>query len=104
EPVLVPEPLEHPLRGVALLGALPEIVPQPLLDDLGEPVQLRPPDLGSAPIPRRDREAQHLPYAVARDPELPGRLTLAHAFSTSQANLPIQIHRENAPALPTVGK
>ena len=47
EPVLVPQPLEHPLRGVALLGALAEIVPQPLVDDLGEPVQLRPPDLGA---------------------------------------------------------
>ena len=57
EPVLVPQPLEHPLGGVALLGALPEIVPQPLLDDLGEPVQLRPPDLGASPIPRRNREA-----------------------------------------------
>ena len=41
---LVPEPLEHPVRGVALLGALAEIVSQPLLDDLGGPVQLRPPD------------------------------------------------------------
>ena len=41
EPVLVPEPLEHPLGSVALLGALDEILPQPLLDDLGEPVQLR---------------------------------------------------------------
>jgi hypothetical protein len=38
--MLIPEPLEHPLRGVALLGALAEIVPQPLLDDLGEPVEL----------------------------------------------------------------
>ena len=63
--VLVAQPLVHPLRGVALLGALAEILPQPLLDDLGEPVQLRPPDLGASPIPRRNREAQHLPYAVA---------------------------------------
>ena len=37
EAVLVAQPLEHPLRVVALLGALEEIVPQPLLDDLGEP-------------------------------------------------------------------
>jgi len=100
EPVLVPEPLEHPLRRMALLGALPEIVPQPLLDDLGEPVELRSPDRRGPPIPRRNRKCQHLPYAVARNPEIPGRLTLAHAFRTSQANLPIQVHRENAPALP----
>ena len=28
---------------------------------------------------------------------MPGRLTLAHAFRTGQANLPIQVHGENAP-------
>ena len=38
-----------------------------LLDDLGEPVQLRPLDLGASPITRRNRERQHLPYAVARE-------------------------------------
>ena len=42
KPMLVAQPLVHPLRGVALLGALAEILPQPLVDDLGEPVQLRP--------------------------------------------------------------
>ena len=78
KPVLVPEPLEHPLGRVALLGALAEIVQQPLLDDRGEPVELRPPDRCGPPIPRRNREPEHLPYAVARDPEMPGRLTLAH--------------------------
>ena len=41
-PGLVAQPLEHPLGGVALLSVLAEIIPQPLLDDLGEPVQLRP--------------------------------------------------------------
>jgi hypothetical protein len=104
EPMLVSQPLEHPLRRVALLGALAEIIPQPLLDDLGEPVQLRALDLRPTPVPRWNRERQHLLYGVARDPEMPGRLTLAHAVSTSQANLPIQLHCENAPALPATGK
>ena len=47
EPVLVPQPLENPLGRVTLLAALADIVPQPLVDDLGEPVQLRPLDLGA---------------------------------------------------------
>ena len=40
---------------MALLGALAEIVPQPLLDDLGETVELRSPDRRRPPIPRRNR-------------------------------------------------
>jgi hypothetical protein len=35
---------------------------------------------------------------------MPRRLTLAHAFSTNQANLSIKLHGENAPALPAAGK
>ena len=104
EPVLVAQPLEHPLRGVALLGALAEIVPQPLVDDLGEPVQLRPPDRRGPPIPRRNREAQHLLHALARDPEMTRRRALAHPVPTGETNLPIQLHGENAPALPAAGK
>jgi hypothetical protein len=35
---------------------------------------------------------------------MPRRLTLAHALSTGQPNLPIQIHSENPPALPVTRK
>jgi len=41
EPVLVPQPIKNPLGRVTLLAVLADIVAQPLLDDLGEPVQLR---------------------------------------------------------------
>jgi hypothetical protein len=102
EAVLVAQPLEHPLRGVALLGALDEIVPKPLIDDLGEPVQLRPPDRRRPPIPGRHREAQHLLHGLARNPEMTRRRALAHAVPTGETDLPIQIHGEDAPALPAV--
>jgi hypothetical protein len=44
EPVLVPQPIKNPLGCVALLTVLTVVVAQPLVDDLGEPVQLRPLD------------------------------------------------------------
>ena len=100
KPVLVAQPLEHPLGGLALLSVLAEIIPQPLLDDLGEPVQLRPPDRCGSPASRRHREAQHLLRALARDPEKTRRLTLAHAVPTGQTDLPIKLHGENTPPSP----
>jgi hypothetical protein len=102
EPVLVAQPLEHPLRGVALLGPLAEILQQPPADDLGEPVKLRPLDLGPPPVAGRHREAQHLLHALARDPEMTRRRALAHPVPTGETDLPIQIHGEDAPALPAV--
>ena len=104
EPVLVAQPIEHPLGRVPLLGALAEILPQPLVDDPGEPVQLRPPDLGPSPVPRRHREAQHLLHALARDPEMTRRRALAHAVPTGETDLPIELHGEYAPALPVARK
>ena len=104
EPVLVAQPLEHPLGGVTLLGVLAEIVPQPLVDDLGEPVQLRSPDRRGPPIPRRNREAQHLPHALARDPEMAAAARSLMPSRTGQTNLPIKLHGENAPALPVARK
>jgi hypothetical protein len=41
EPVLVPQPIKNPLGRMALLAVLADIVAQPLVDDLGEPIQLR---------------------------------------------------------------
>jgi hypothetical protein len=104
EAVLVAQPLEHPLRGVALLGALDEIVSQPLVDDLGEPVQLRPPHGRRPLIPGRNRKAEHLPHALARDPEVTRRRACAHPVPTGETNLPIQLHAENTPALPVARK
>lgn len=57
ERMLVAQPLEDTLGRVALLGALEKVLPQPLVDDFGKPVQLRPLDLGPSPVSRRHREA-----------------------------------------------
>ena len=97
-------PLEHPLGGVALLSVLAEIIPQPLVDDLGEPVQLRSPDRRGPPISRRNRKAQHLPHALARDPKMARRRALAHAVPAGETHLPIKLHGEYAPALPVARK
>ena len=102
EPVLVPEPLQHAPGRMALLAVDPDIALQPAVDDLGEPVQLRPLHRRRSPIAGRNRERHHLANAVARDVEMPGRLSLAHAFRTGQTNLPIHVHGENPPALPAV--
>ena len=50
EPVLGAKPVEDTLGRVALLAGLVGIVLQPLVDDLGEPVQLRAPN----PVPSVD--------------------------------------------------
>ena len=50
EPVLAPEPLKNTLGGMPLLAVLAEVFQQPLVNDLGETVQLWPLDLRHAPI------------------------------------------------------
>ena len=104
EPVLVAKPLEHPLRRVALLAMDLPITVQPTVDDPGEGIQLRPLDRCRPPISGRDRKRHHLADAVARDVEMPRRLSLAHALGTGQPNPPIQVHGENPPALPVARK
>ena len=80
------------------------ILEQPPVDDLGETIQLRPPDRRCSPIPRRNRKAHDLLHAVARNPKITRRSPLAHAVSTGKTHLPIQIHGENTPALPVARK
>ena len=100
EPVLDAQPIEHPLGRVTLLARTANIFGQPLIDDLTEPVQLRPTDRRRPPIPGRNRKPHDLPHAVARYPKVTCRLSPAHAITARKANLPIQFHGENAPALP----
>ena len=100
EAMLVAKPFEHPLRGVPLFAVNLAITLQPAIDDPGELVQLRPPHRDRPPISGRYREGQHLADAVTRDAKMPGRLSLAHAFRTSQANLAIHLHGDDPPALP----
>ena len=104
EPVLIPQPIENPLGRVTLLALLPDIIAQPLLDDLGEPVQLGPLGRRRPPIPRRNRKPHHLLHALARYPKMPSRCPLAHAIPAGKTNLPINLHGENTPALPAPRK
>ena len=53
EPVLGAKPVEDTVGRVALLAQLLQILLQPLVDDLGEPVQLRAPNRYRPPIARR---------------------------------------------------
>ena len=104
EPVLVPQPVKNPLGRVTLLAGPANIITQPLVDNLGEPVQLRPLDRRHPPIPRRNRKTQHLLHALARNPEVTCRLARAHPVPNGETNLQIQFHGENAPALPAARK
>ena len=102
EAVLVAQPLEHPLGRVPLLAVNPAIPLQPAVDDQRESVQLRPLHGRCAPVAGRNRERQDLADTVARDVEMPCRLPLAHAFRTSQPNLPIHVHGDDPHALPAI--
>ena len=97
EPVLVAQTIKQPLGCVTMLARTANIFDQPLIDDLTEPVQLRPADWRRPPIPGRNRKPHDLPHAVARDPKLTRRLSPAHAITARKADLPIQLHGENAP-------
>ena len=104
ESVLGAQPIEHPLGSVALLARLRAVLLQPPLDELGEPVELRATDPHRAPIPWRHGKLQHLLHALARDPEVLRRRTLAHPLPARQAYLAIQLHGVNPSALPVAGK
>jgi len=102
--VLVSKPIKNPLGRVALLAVLANVVAQPLVDDLGEFVQLGPLDRRRPPIPWRYRKAQHLLHALARNPKMTCRLARTHPVPTGETDLQIQFHGENAPALPAERK
>ena len=93
EAVLVAKTLEDPLRGVPLLAMLVlAIPPQPLVDESGKPIELRTAHRRRAPVPRRNAEREHLPHALARDPEMARRRALAHRVPARQTDLAIQLH------------
>ena len=101
EPVLIAQTVEDPLRRVTLLARAIGVLAQPRIDDLGEPVELRPLHRRGPPVAGRHRMHDHLVDAVARDAEVARDGALAHALpEVGAANLPIQLHGENAPALP----
>jgi hypothetical protein len=105
KPMLVPQPVENTPGRVTLLARAIGVLAQPLIDDLGEAVELRPFHRRRPPIPRRRRVNDHLVHAVARDPEVTRDRALAHALpEVGLTNLPIKLHGENAPALPAARK
>ena len=105
EVVLVAKTLEDALRGVPLLATvLLAIPPQPLVDKPGESIELRTAHRRRASVPRRNGEREHLPHALARDPEMARRRALAHPVPARQTNLAIQLHGVNPPTLPMTGK
>ena len=95
EPVLVPQPLEDPVRRVTLLARHVRIPVrlQDRVDDAGEPVQLRPPHRLRPAVSRRRRVAQHLLYRPAVDAEPPARLVMTQTLvDNRQSNRRIELH------------
>ena len=64
EPILVPHPLEDPLRRVALLPGNDQVRLQYPVDDAGEGLYLRPAGWILAPVTWWYRIGQHLAYRV----------------------------------------
>ena len=99
-PVLVPQPLEDPLRGVLLLGRPPLIFFQDPVDDPDERIQLRPHRRPAPPVSRRHRERQHLRYRPRVDTKPPRRLPPAHPLHIHRSpHLPVQLHAFHPSAL-----
>ena len=93
EAVLIPQPLEDALGGVALLPGTPEVVLQDPVDDAGEGLQLGSSGRGLSPVARRHGVGQHLAHSVPVQAklsgDLPNTLTLHHHCP---ANPQIYVH------------
>ena len=91
EAMLVAKTIEDALRRVPLLAmVVVAVLAQPLVDESGEPIELRTTHRRRASVPRRNGELQHLPHARARDPEMARRRALAHPVPAGQTDLAIQ--------------
>ena len=80
-----PQPLEDPLRGVALLLWSTAVFRQDLVDNLDKRIELRTANRLLAPISGRDRKPQHLLDRAAVDPENTASLAPAHAFDENRS-------------------
>ena len=93
ETVLVPQPLEDALGGVALLPGAPQVVLQDPVDDAGKRLQLGAPGWSLSPVARRHGVGQHLahrvPVQAKLSGDLPNTLTLHHH---RPANPQIHVH------------
>src|SRR5260370_22749425 len=72
--VLVAKPLEDPLRGMPLLPRPALIRRQDTVDDAREWIELRTRRRSPPPVPRWNRERQHLGYCPRVNPKLSRRL------------------------------
>jgi len=98
--VLVPQPLEDPLRGVLLLGRTPLIFLQDPINDPEERIQLRPRRRPAPPVSRRHRERQHLRHRSRVDPKPPRRFPPAQPLHIHRSpHLPVQFHAFHPSAL-----
>jgi hypothetical protein len=104
EAMLGPKTFEYPLGRVMLLAMHRLVGFKPSVDDLGEPVKLRPLDRRIPPIARRCREGQHLLNRPAGNVEMPRRPTRAHALGTRQAHLLVKFHGVDLPAPPAAAR
>src|SRR5438270_4007563 len=96
--VLVAKPLEDPLRGVPLLPRPALILRQDTVDDPGERVELRTRRWSPPPVPRRNRERQHLGYCPRIDPKLPRRFPSAQTLDLyGVPNPSIKLHYLHPP-------
>lgn len=78
--MLIAKPLEYPLRRVPLLSMDLAIPFQPAIDDLGEPIQLRPLHRRRPPVSVEPKTPNIFRTPVAGNPKLTRSLALAHAF------------------------
>ncbi len=100
EAVLIAKTFEDTLRRVTLLAMTMPILFQDLIDDRGEPIQLRTKRRGAAAIARGNREPQHLANRLAVQPKYPRRLVNTHPADTTRAANPrIQLHSIHPPRL-----
>src|SRR5690606_6653642 len=104
EAAFIAKPVKHPLRRMPLLARHGPVRLQPPLDNRNERIELWAPDLGCAPIARRNRKRHHLPNRVPRHVEYTRRFPLAHTLSTSLTNSQIKLHAVNPRALPAAAE
>src|ERR1700682_615489 len=98
--VLVPQPLEDPLRSMLLFRRLSLIFFQDPLNDPDERVQFWSCRRPAPPVPRRHRERQHFRHRPRGDPKSPRRFPSADPFYINRSPyLPVQLHAFHPSAL-----
>ena len=108
-PVAAPWPdfaqtIRYPPGGVVLPAMHIRVPVEPRLDDLAEPIRLRPPDRRRAPIAGGCRERRYLVHTVTRDVQMARRRALADAVGAGRTNLPVTFHGLNRQALHAVAR